>query len=247
MGRGRVQLKRIENKINRQVTFSKRRSGLLKKANEISVLCDAEVALIVFSSKGKLSSTDSSRMERTLDRYEQHLISQKKDGTNSEPKENLSLDYPKLAARLELLQKNMRNYAGEDLDPLTLKELQSLEQQLDNALKRIRTKKNQTMLECVSQLQKKEKSLQDQNNILSKQLKEKEKQHKNDGLAPNTSTSRLAQPTLNTGEGGSQREDDDGNQARSNGSNTLIPPWLLSHVNAPATQLSICGIKWSSN
>ncbi|RWW65271.1 hypothetical protein BHE74_00027438 [Ensete ventricosum] len=61
MGRGRVQLKRIENKINRQVTFSKRRSGLLKKAHEISVLCDAEVALIVFSTKGKLYeySTDS--------------------------------------------------------------------------------------------------------------------------------------------------------------------------------------------
>ena len=61
MGRGRVQLKRIENKINRQVTFSKRRSGLLKKAHEISVLCDAEVGLIVFSTKGKLFeySTDS--------------------------------------------------------------------------------------------------------------------------------------------------------------------------------------------
>lgn len=61
MGRGRVQLKRIENKISRQVTFSKRRSGLLKKAHEISVLCDAEVALIVFSTKGKLFeySTDS--------------------------------------------------------------------------------------------------------------------------------------------------------------------------------------------
>ncbi|MBA0846330.1 hypothetical protein Goshw_000584 [Gossypium schwendimanii] len=63
MGRGRVQLKRIENKINRQVTFSKRRSGLLKKAHEISVLCDAEVALIVFSTKGKLFeySSDSCR------------------------------------------------------------------------------------------------------------------------------------------------------------------------------------------
>ena len=61
MRRGKVQLKRIENKINRQVTFSKRRSGLLKKAHEISVLCDAEVALIIFSTKGKLYeySTDS--------------------------------------------------------------------------------------------------------------------------------------------------------------------------------------------
>lgn len=61
MRRGKVQLKRIENKINRQVTFSKRRTGLLKKAHELSVMCDAEVALIIFSSKGKLIeySTDS--------------------------------------------------------------------------------------------------------------------------------------------------------------------------------------------
>ncbi|XP_059067459.1 agamous-like MADS-box protein AGL8 homolog [Cryptomeria japonica] len=54
MGRGKVQLKRIENSINRQVTFSKRRGGLLKKAHELSVLCEAEVALIIFSSRGKL-------------------------------------------------------------------------------------------------------------------------------------------------------------------------------------------------
>ncbi|CAK9186220.1 unnamed protein product [Ilex paraguariensis] len=54
MGRGRVELKRIENKINRQVTFAKRRNGLFKKAYELSVLCDAEVALIIFSNRGKL-------------------------------------------------------------------------------------------------------------------------------------------------------------------------------------------------
>jgi SRF-type transcription factor (DNA-binding and dimerisation domain) len=54
MGRGRVELKRIENKINRQVTFAKRRNGLLKKAYELSVLCDAEVGLIIFSHRGRL-------------------------------------------------------------------------------------------------------------------------------------------------------------------------------------------------
>jgi hypothetical protein len=54
MVRGKTELKRIENSTSRQVTFSKRRSGLLKKAFELSVLCDAEVALIVFSSRGKL-------------------------------------------------------------------------------------------------------------------------------------------------------------------------------------------------
>ncbi|KAF5756156.1 putative transcription factor MADS-type1 family [Helianthus annuus] len=50
----RIELKMIENKINRQVTFAKRRHGLLKKAYELSVLCDVEVALIIFSNRGKL-------------------------------------------------------------------------------------------------------------------------------------------------------------------------------------------------
>ena len=54
MGRGKIEIKRIENTTSRQVTFCKRRNGLLKKAYELSVLCDAEVALIVFSNRGRL-------------------------------------------------------------------------------------------------------------------------------------------------------------------------------------------------
>ena len=52
--RGRVKLARIEDKTSRQVRFSKRRSGLFKKAFELAVLCDAEVALLVFSPAGRL-------------------------------------------------------------------------------------------------------------------------------------------------------------------------------------------------
>lgn len=69
MGRGRVELKRIENKINRQVTFSKRRNGLLKKAYELSVLCDAEIALIIFSSRGKLYEFGSAGYHPSLSLY----------------------------------------------------------------------------------------------------------------------------------------------------------------------------------
>ena len=61
MVRGKTQMKRIENATSRQVTFSKRRNGLLKKAFELSVLCDAEVALIIFSPRGKLYEFASSR------------------------------------------------------------------------------------------------------------------------------------------------------------------------------------------
>ncbi|KAK3016916.1 hypothetical protein RJ639_006521 [Escallonia herrerae] len=60
MVRGKIQMKRIENATSRQVTFSKRRNGLLKKAYELSVLCDAEVALLIFSQKGRLFDFASS-------------------------------------------------------------------------------------------------------------------------------------------------------------------------------------------
>ncbi|KAG6657145.1 hypothetical protein CIPAW_04G069700 [Carya illinoinensis] len=60
MVRGKIQMKLIENTTSRQVTFSKRRQGLLKKAFELSVLCDAEVAVIVFSQKGRLYEFSSS-------------------------------------------------------------------------------------------------------------------------------------------------------------------------------------------
>ncbi|KAI0493662.1 hypothetical protein KFK09_023783 [Dendrobium nobile] len=61
MVRGRTEMRRIENPTSRQVTFSKRRNGLLKKAFELSVLCEAEIGLIVFSPRGKLYEFSSSR------------------------------------------------------------------------------------------------------------------------------------------------------------------------------------------
>ncbi|TYK04050.1 MADS-box transcription factor 23-like [Cucumis melo var. makuwa] len=64
MGRGRVEIKKIENINSRQVTFSKRRNGLMKKAKELSVLCDAEVAIVVFSSTGRLYEFSSTRQMR---------------------------------------------------------------------------------------------------------------------------------------------------------------------------------------
>ncbi|KAG5051560.1 truncated transcription factor CAULIFLOWER A-like [Glycine soja] len=176
MGRGRVQLKRIENKINRQVTFSKRRGGLLKKAHEISVLCDAEVALIIFSHKGKLFeyATDSC-MEKILERHERYAYAERQLVANdSETQENWTIEYTRLKAKIDLLQRNHRHYMGEDLASMSLKELQSLEQQLDTGIKNIRTRRNDLMSESISELQKKEKRIQEENNTLAKKIKEKE-------------------------------------------------------------------------
>nr|WAX25726.1 AP1-like protein [Vitis balansana] len=241
MGRGRVQLKRIENKINRQVTFSKRRTGLLKKAHEISVLCDAEVALIVFSTKGKLFeySTDSC-MEKILDRYERYSYAERQlTATDPESQGNWSLEYSKLKAKIELLQRGQRHFLGEDLDSLSLKELQNLEQQLDTALKHIRSRKNQLMYESISELQRKEKAMQEQNNMLAKEIKEKEKtvaqqthwEQQNHGL--NTSSFLLPQqlPCLNMG--GTYQGEPHG--ARRNELDLTLEPIYPSHLGCFTT------------
>ncbi|KAJ1287402.1 hypothetical protein BS78_02G007500 [Paspalum vaginatum] len=177
MGRGKVQLKRIENKINRQVTFSKRRNGLLKKAHEISILCDAEVAVIVFSPKGKLYeyATDS-RMDKILERYERYSYAEKAlISAESEIEGNWCHEYRKLKAKIETIQKCHKHLMGEDLETLNLKELQQLEQQLESSLKHIRSRKSHLMAESISELQKKERSLQEENKALQKELAEKQK------------------------------------------------------------------------
>ncbi|KAF7106738.1 hypothetical protein CFC21_107453 [Triticum aestivum] len=72
MGRGKIVIERIDNPTNRQVTFSKRRGGLMKKARELAILCDADLALIVFSSTGRLYDfASSSGMEAILERYQE--------------------------------------------------------------------------------------------------------------------------------------------------------------------------------
>ncbi|PAN09278.1 hypothetical protein GQ55_2G008000 [Panicum hallii var. hallii] len=177
MGRGKVQLKRIENKINRQVTFSKRRNGLLKKAHEISVLCDAEVGVIVFSPKGKLYeyATDES-MDKILERYERYSYAEKAlISAESESEGNWCHEYRKLKAKIETIQKCHKHLMGEDLESLNLKELQQLEQQLESSLKHIRSRKSHLMVESISELQKKERSLQEENKALQKELAERQK------------------------------------------------------------------------
>ncbi|URD77463.1 hypothetical protein MUK42_05484 [Musa troglodytarum] len=72
MVKGKRVIQRIENAASRQATFSKRRNGLVKKAFELSVLCDAEVALIILSSRGKLHQFSSSSMIETIKRYRAH-------------------------------------------------------------------------------------------------------------------------------------------------------------------------------
>ncbi|KAM6041899.1 myocyte-specific enhancer factor 2B isoform 2-T2 [Chlamydotis macqueenii] len=72
MGRKKIQISRILDQRNRQVTFTKRKFGLMKKAYELSVLCDCEIALIIFNSTNRLFQYASTDMDRVLLKYTEY-------------------------------------------------------------------------------------------------------------------------------------------------------------------------------
>ncbi|XP_008296257.1 myocyte-specific enhancer factor 2A-like [Stegastes partitus] len=72
MGRKKIQITRIVDERNRQVTFMKRKFGLMKKAYELSVLCDCEIALIIFNGSNKLFQYASTDMDKVLLKYTEY-------------------------------------------------------------------------------------------------------------------------------------------------------------------------------
>ncbi|KAG8663918.1 MADS-box protein SOC1 [Manihot esculenta] len=169
MVRGKTQMKRIENATSRQVTFSKRRNGLLKKAFELSVLCDAEVALIVFSSGGKLYEFANCSMQETIARYHKHVkatqINKKTFDENMQ--QQLKSEATNMVKKIELLEISKRKLMGEGLGSCTVEELQQLEQQLEKSVSTIRARKNQVFREQIERLKEKEKLLAAENAKLS--------------------------------------------------------------------------------
>ncbi|KVI06199.1 Transcription factor, K-box [Cynara cardunculus var. scolymus] len=141
MGRGKVELKRIENPTNRQVTFSKRRDGLLKKAIELSILCDAEVALLVFSPSGKAYNFSSHDMDRTIRRYRNENGQHKMNSQGVRTIEVWKNEMDEMKKTIDTLEAKHKHLAGEDLSTLGMKELKQLERQLRIGVDRVRSKK----------------------------------------------------------------------------------------------------------
>ncbi|THG11518.1 hypothetical protein TEA_013015 [Camellia sinensis var. sinensis] len=137
MVRQRIQIKKIDNVTARQVTFSKRRRGLFKKAHELSTLCDAEIALIVFSATGRLFEYASSSTRQVIERH------------NLQPQNLVQLNQPSLELQLEnstraMLSKEaeertleLRQLRGEELHELGFEELKKLEKSLEGGLSRV--------------------------------------------------------------------------------------------------------------
>ncbi|KAK6786656.1 hypothetical protein RDI58_015181 [Solanum bulbocastanum] len=59
MGRNKVVMKKIEDPVSRQQFYSKRKDSIVKKSNELGVLCDTDIALLMFSPTGQVTSYSS--------------------------------------------------------------------------------------------------------------------------------------------------------------------------------------------
>ncbi|XP_061959798.1 MADS-box protein FLOWERING LOCUS C-like isoform X4 [Populus nigra] len=171
MGRKKVELKRIENKSSRQVTFSKRRNGLIKKAHELSVLCDVQVALLTFSNGGKLYEFSSvGSIAKILERYKSHSEVMATSSKGANDSEVYFGKYANLKSAAEILQIPQRKLEGSCPGEQTLSEFVQQATQLDAALTYVRARKMQLMLESVKSLQDKEKMLKEENQLLQKQI-----------------------------------------------------------------------------
>ncbi|KAI5588964.1 hypothetical protein POPTR_005G155300v4 [Populus trichocarpa] len=170
MAREKIKIKKIDNVAARQVTFSKRRRGLLKKAEELSVLCDVEVAVIIFSATGKLFEYSSSSMKDVLARYNLH--SNNLDKLN-QPSLELQLENSNhMRLRKEVSEKShqLRRMRGEELQGLNIEELQQLEKVLEVGLCCVLETKGERIMNEISTLERKGAQLLEENKHLKQKM-----------------------------------------------------------------------------
>ncbi|XP_073288517.1 agamous-like MADS-box protein AGL15 isoform X1 [Primulina huaijiensis] len=172
MGRGKIEIKKIENANSRQVTFSKRRAGLLKKAHELAVLCDADVAVIVFSSTGRLFEFSSSEMKSILSRYNKCLDSTQVAALeyNLEKQEQKEVDV--LKEEILKLKSKQLQLLGKDLTGASLQELRELEEQLNEGLLCVKERKEQILMQQLAQSKIQERNAVLENETLRRQVQE---------------------------------------------------------------------------
>ncbi|XP_019416609.1 PREDICTED: MADS-box protein FBP24-like isoform X1 [Lupinus angustifolius] len=168
MGRVKIEIKRIENNTTRQVTFSKRRTGILKKTHELSVLCDAQIGLIIFSSNGKMYQycTEPFRMEQIIAKYQRatgtHIMQQ-----DHHLREDILKELGMLRQETLRLELGIQRYLGEDISCLQYEDLTKLEEELENSMAKVRDRQNELLQQQMDNLRRKERILEDEHSNLS--------------------------------------------------------------------------------
>ncbi|KAL6297133.1 hypothetical protein ACE6H2_005275 [Prunus campanulata] len=170
MMREKIKIKKIDNLPARQVTFSKRRRGLFKKAAELSVLCESEVAVIIFSATGKLFDYSSSSTKDVIERYKAHINGVEKSDEPSIELQPVNENHIRLSEELEEKSRQLRQIKGEDLEELNFDELLKLEQLVDASLGRVIETKDELIMSEIMALERKRSELVEAN----KQLRQRQ-------------------------------------------------------------------------
>lgn len=172
MARGKVQMRRIENPVHRQVTSCKRRMGLLKKAKELSVLCDADIGVMVFSPHGKVYElATNGNMQGLIERYKGSNTEAHGESSEQNKPEVIQQEVLLLRQEIDLLQKGLRYMYGEnDINHMNLNELQTLESNLEIWVHNIRYTKMQIISREIEMLKTKEGILKAANDILQERI-----------------------------------------------------------------------------
>ncbi|KAJ3704667.1 hypothetical protein LUZ61_008372 [Rhynchospora tenuis] len=105
MGRNKLKIQKLETTGGRQVTYSKRRMGIIKKARELSILCDVDVLLLIFSTTGKpsLCLGEKSKFEEVIQRYA-GLSPQERNKKKMESLEALKKTFKKVDHEVDIEQ-----------------------------------------------------------------------------------------------------------------------------------------------
>ncbi|VVA16299.1 PREDICTED: MADS-box [Prunus dulcis] len=166
MMRNKIKIKKIDYLPARQVTFSKRRRGLFKKAAELSVLCESEVAVVIFSATGKLFHYSSSSTKDVIERYNADINGVEKSNNQEIELQLENENHIKLSKELEEKSRQLRQMKGEDLEGLNLDELLKLEQVVEASLGRVMETKEELIKSEIMALERKGAELVEANNQL---------------------------------------------------------------------------------
>ncbi|KAI4303789.1 hypothetical protein MLD38_039382 [Melastoma candidum] len=175
MGRVKLKIKRLESSGNRQVTYSKRRLGILKKARELSILCDIDIILLMFSPTGKptLFHGERSNIDEVITKFAQ-LTPQERAKRKLESLETLKKIFKKLDHDV-----NIQDFLGASTQTAEemVNQVSLLQSQLAETQKRLSYWSNPEKIDDVKQLRQMEDSLRESINNIRQQKESVGKHH----------------------------------------------------------------------
>ncbi|KAK4481323.1 hypothetical protein RD792_012208 [Penstemon davidsonii] len=164
MGRGKIEVKRIENNTSRQVTFSKRKAGLFKKTHELSLSFVMPILALLSSPVGVNSpSTAPLHSVGTYGHWLKKGLIESVLGFGFICNDQVLKELSRMKKETFNLQLNLQKYKGDDLSNVRFDELNELEKQLELSVHKVRARKFQLLHEQLENLKRTEVLMEKEN------------------------------------------------------------------------------------